>query len=54
LWVRDLFGAPSWHDEGKALFHQFANRGRLKGIEGPVDLNVYLDSRAEFELLLAD
>jgi len=52
LWVRDLFGSASWPDNGTALFHQFANRGRLEGINGPVDLNVFLGSRAEFELLL--
>ncbi len=52
LWVRDLFGTASWPSGGSALFHQYANNGRLKGVSGPVDLNVFLGSRAEFELLL--
>lgn len=54
LWVRDLFGAASWPETRKALFHQHANNGRLKGISGPVDLNVFLGSRAEFEALLVE
>lgn len=54
LWVRDLFGAPSWPSGRTALFHQYANRGRVSGIAGPVDLNVFLGSEAEFERLLAE
>ncbi len=30
------------------MFWQFANRGRIDGIEGPVDLNVFLRSEADF------
>jgi lysozyme len=39
LWIRDLVSPPNnppW------VFWQFANRGRLSGVEGFVDLNVFV------------
>jgi lysozyme len=53
-WVRDLIGGTSWPTGRAILFHQFANRGRISGIEGPVDLNVFVGSEADFRALLAE
>jgi lysozyme len=52
LWVRDLFfePRPAWY--GKWRFWQFADNARLAGVEGPVDLDAFCCSRAEFDALL--
>ncbi len=51
LWIRDIYFEP---DANRApwLFWQYANRGRVKGINGPVDLNVFNGSAEEFNRLL--
>lgn len=41
----DLNFGKSWH------FWQYGNRGRLKGIEGDVDFNVFNGTREELEML---
>jgi len=48
LWYRDLFFTPDLPEDHTAMFWQFANRGRVAGIDGPVDLNVFMGSEAEF------
>ena len=51
LWRRSIFREP----EGAGrdwLFWQFANRGRMRGIEGVVDLNVFHGDAAQFEQVL--
>lgn len=50
LWLRSIAWTPrapgrSW------IFWQYHNRGRVRGIEGPVDRNVFNGSVAEFEAL---
>lgn len=40
LWVRNIFRRPGSLN-GEVLFWQFANRGRLPGVEGAIDLNVF-------------
>ncbi len=52
LWIRDIYFEPRFTDRGEWLFWQFANRGRVKGINGPVDLNVFNGNKEAFELLL--
>jgi len=49
LWVRDLFfePRPAWY--GKWRIWQFADNARLPGIEGPVDLDAFCCSRADFD-----
>ena len=49
LWVRDIVGGLSWPNEGRLVFRQFANNGRVDGIAGPVDLNHFMGSLEEFE-----
>lgn len=40
LWYRDIYFEP---EEKDYLIWQFSNRGRVKGIKGPVDLNAMAD-----------
>ena len=40
FWTRNIFGRPKIPDEKNWKLWQFANRGRVKGIAYPVDLNV--------------
>lgn len=47
FWLRDIFRQPV---DGKSWqFWQFANRGRLNGIDNFIDLNVFNGSSREFE-----
>lgn len=39
-WVRDLVGDMEGYRGGRTVLWQYAARGRVDGIEGPVDLNV--------------
>lgn len=41
LWVRDVFRSPRWLAGRSWTVWQYANRGRVRGIAGPVDLNVF-------------
>jgi lysozyme len=49
VWIRDIFTSPRlprWR------LWQFANRGRIAGIRGPVDLNVFQGDHAAWQALL--
>jgi lysozyme len=48
LWVRDLIAGLDRPTRGRVMFWQFAVRGRVDGIQGPVDLNVYIGSEGAF------
>lgn len=48
LWIRNIFGAPTLKDGKAWTFWQYADNGRLNGIKGPVDLNVFNGSRDTF------
>ncbi|HEX4533331.1 MAG TPA: GH25 family lysozyme [Rhizomicrobium sp.] len=52
LWVRNLFGDMSWAFGRTVLFRQFANKARLDGIDGPVDLDTFQGSQAQFAALV--
>lgn len=43
LWVRDIFWQPDKADFPSMAIWQFANRARIAGVVGPVDLNVRTD-----------
>ncbi|MGE0664930.1 MAG: GH25 family lysozyme [Sphingomonadales bacterium] len=43
LWVRDIFQEPDKADFPSMVMWQFANRARIAGVIGPVDLNVRTD-----------
>lgn len=52
LWLRDVYRKPVITDNRVWAFWQYSNRGRLDGIEGFVDLNVFNGSKEEFQSLL--
>ena len=53
LWIRNVFHTP-WLPSGtKWTMWQFGNRGRLEGIEGPVDLNVFAGSNDAWRRFVA-
>ncbi|HMB57021.1 MAG TPA: GH25 family lysozyme [Arenimonas sp.] len=41
LWVRDVYGKPSWQTSGAWELWQYGNRGHVAGIQGFVDLNAF-------------
>ena len=49
IWIRDIYSEPKLPDGAKWDFWQFTHRGRLHGINGFVDLNVYNGSSEEFQ-----
>lgn len=51
-WIRDVYSKPKNNHGYQWSFWQHSNRGRLDGIEGFVDLNVYRDSEENFFKLL--
>ncbi len=52
LWVRNIFHQPRLPDGRSWAFWQFTNRGRIDGIAGPVDLNIFSgDAQALSEFL---
>jgi lysozyme len=48
VWIRDVFREPAQRDPKWAIW-QYANRGRVEGVEGPVDLNVFCCDRSAWE-----
>ena len=41
VWIRDIYSNPNMPDGKNWTFWQYADHGRVKGINGPVDLNVF-------------
>ena len=52
IWIRDILSEPDLPDGRGWLFWQYTNRGRLEGINTPVDLNAFVGSEEEFVKLL--
>lgn len=52
LWMRNIYRQPQTTDNRDWLFWQFANKGRLDGIETLVDINVFGGSEQEFRNLI--
>lgn len=50
FWVRSLLLPPRFRKH-QWVFWQYHNRGRRRGINGPVDLNAFRGSRAELQAL---
>ena len=48
LWVRNIYRRPRLPAGVEWTFWQYTNRGRLDGITGPVDLNVYRWDETKF------
>jgi len=53
IWIRDIYATPRLADGRGWSFWQYTNRGRLWGIDGFVDLNVFNGTREEFKTLLS-
>ncbi len=49
FWIRDIFWTPDLSGRKKWVFWQYANNGRIQGINGRVDLNVFTGSQQEFQ-----
>ncbi len=52
IWIRDIQTTPKLADNRQWLFWQYADKGRIDGIETLVDLNVFYGTREQFEELL--
>ena len=52
LWPRSIYREPSDDRFGRWLFWQFADNGRVRGVQTLVDLNVFRGSRLDFESFL--
>jgi lysozyme len=48
IWVRGIYWTPELPDQRPWHFWQYSNRGRIHGIQGFVDLNVFNGTQAEF------
>lgn len=51
IWIRDIIYEPKLEQGRKWLFWQYANRGRLDGIDTFVDLNAFGGSKEELNTL---
>lgn len=55
LWIRSVYYEPERVIYGRPwTFWQFHSRGRLPGVRGPIDLNVYAGSARAFEAFLKE
>lgn len=52
LWVREYKGLPDLKDQPKWLFWQHSNKGKIKGISTPVDLNVFYGKAQDWQNFL--
>jgi len=53
IWIRDIYTKPKLPEGAKWDFWQFTHRGRIHGIDGFVDLNVYNGNKEEFQNLIS-
>lgn len=54
IWIRNIYQFPQLPDHKEWSFWQYANRGRIRGINGFVDLNVFNGTREEFNQLVSN
>ncbi len=55
IWLRDVYRKPGLQPDNRDwLFWQYANRGKLEGIETFVDFNVFNGKKDKFETLIND
>lgn len=52
VWIRDILWHPKLKDGRDWVFWQYSNRGRVSGIKGFVDLNVFKGNEKEFRKVL--
>lgn len=48
IWIRSVLLSPRWTYRKPWVFWQFSGRGRMSGIKGPVDLDVFHGSEQEW------
>ncbi len=53
LWIREYDQKPELKDQREWMFWQYSRKGKIKGIEKPVDLNVYAGSLKEWRDFVA-
>ncbi len=49
IWIRDLFFQPELPQERPWLFWQYANNGRIPGVTGNIDLDVFVGPERLFD-----
>lgn len=52
FWVRNLAGEAGWSKTRRVLFRQFSDHARVDGVGGPVDIDLFNGSQAEFAKLV--
>jgi lysozyme len=52
FWVRDILLSPTWDGTRAWLFWQFSEKGRVPGVEGFVDLDVFNGGEDRFNALV--
>lgn len=45
IWIRDVFFTPGIPEEKRWTFWQYSSHGRVKGINGSVDLDVFFENK---------
>lgn len=53
IWIRDIIKPPKLSDNRDWLFWQYSNRGRLKGVNTYVDLDVFKGTMDDLKSLLS-
>jgi lysozyme len=53
IWIRDILKPPRLSDDREWMFWQYCNRGRIKGIQSYVDLNVFSGDINKLKSLLS-
>src|SRR5262249_28454356 len=51
LWIRDLAGTETGRIKRKVLFRQFAEDGTVDGVRTPVDEDLFMGSKDDFEAI---
>lgn len=54
VWLREYQSDPAAWFKGKWLLWQYTNRGRIKGIKGPVDMNRFNGTASDFTRFIGE
>lgn len=52
IWIRDVVKSPKFQDGQEWILWQYSNRGRVNGINGFVDQNVFNGNLSDFKTML--
>ncbi|KAA8732177.1 glycoside hydrolase family 25 protein [Acinetobacter qingfengensis] len=52
IWLQDFKHFPQPHDPRPWIFWQYSHQGKITGIQGSVDLNVFRGNHAEFQRMI--